>query len=208
MAKRAEIASTARKEMNKIMAKLRLQRALKHRTASSTDAVFQPGDKVLVWREKIVNNRIGEWMGPFLVESVQIENKLVHVRDDNKGTTTPFNFYQVKKYFEPDMLSSSYMKQLDSHLRGLSTMYNSPPQLDSYYGTFLTEVLKKQDPRASSPEMKAAIHKEVTGLMEAGTFKIILHEEVPEDANILPGRFVLAIKSTNDNEISIKLASL
>ncbi len=25
---------------------------------------YDPGDQVLVWREKVVNHRIGEWVGP------------------------------------------------------------------------------------------------------------------------------------------------
>ena len=30
----------------------------------STDRSYQPGDKVLVRREKVIENRIGEWTGP------------------------------------------------------------------------------------------------------------------------------------------------
>lgn len=41
--------------------------------------------------------------------------------------------------------------------------------------------------------MRAAIAKEVKGLMDASTFKIVLREEAPPDEIILPGRFVLAI---------------
>lgn len=52
--------------------------------------------------------------------------------------------------------------------------------------------------------MKAAIEKEVKGLMDAGTVKIIPREEIAPDANILPGRFVVSIKSTKDNEVNHK----
>ena len=48
--------------------------------------------------------------------------------------------------------------------------------------------------------MKAAVEKEVDGLLKAGTFKVILREDVKPDASILPGRFVLSIKSTKDDE--------
>lgn len=42
------------------------------------------------------------------------------------------------------------------------------------------------------------------GLLDRGTFKIILREEVPADANILPGRFVLTMKSTEKGEVKYK----
>ncbi|CAN8072966.1 unnamed protein product [Agarophyton chilense] len=40
--------------------------------------------------------------------------------------------------------------------------------------------------------------------LDRGTFKVILKEDVPIDGNILPGRFVLAIKSTDDGRIKYK----
>ena len=52
--------------------------------------------------------------------------------------------------------------------------------------------------------MMNAVKKEVIGLFERGTFKIILREDVPENANILPGRFVLAIKSTEEGQEKYK----
>lgn len=46
--------------------------------------------------------------------------------------------------------------------------------------------------------------KEIRGLLQRGNFKVILREEVSPDANILPGRFSLAIKSTKDDQIKFK----
>ena len=40
--------------------------------------------------------------------------------------------------------------------------------------------------------------REINGLHERGTFEIILSEGIPENADVLPDRFVLAIKSTED----------
>ena len=39
---------------------------------------------MLVWREKIVNHRIGEWMGPYLVDSVELHKKFIHVRNEKR----------------------------------------------------------------------------------------------------------------------------
>eukprot|EP00171_Calliarthron_tuberculosum_P023641 IDg23641t1 len=69
---------------------------------------------------------------------------------------------------------------------------------------FLTEIIDQKDPRAKSWEMTAAKKSEIAGLLSRGTFKVILREEVPPDANVLPGRFVLAIKSTEDGNIKFK----
>ena len=52
--------------------------------------------------------------------------------------------------------------------------------------------------------MKAAIMQEVFGFLPRGTFKVILREELPDSANALTARFVLAIKSNADGKIKFK----
>ena len=52
--------------------------------------------------------------------------------------------------------------------------------------------------------MKAAIIQEVQGFLPRGTFKVILREEIPDGANALTARFVLAIKSNADGKIKFK----
>jgi hypothetical protein len=50
--------------------------------------------------------------------------------------------------------------------------------------------------------MKAAKNKEIRGLLERGTFKIALRNDIPKGANKLGGRCVLTIKdSGTDREI-------
>lgn len=48
--------------------------------------------------------------------------------------------------------------------------------------------------------MKKAIKDEINKLMKRGVFDIVLREELPKNANILGGRFVLAIKDPNTKE--------
>lgn len=55
----SRIAHDAPIEIAKHKAKLRLNRALRHQVPIASDASFDPGDKVLVCRGKVVNNRIG-----------------------------------------------------------------------------------------------------------------------------------------------------
>ena len=48
------------------MAKLRIQRELKHRVPHATDETHEMGFKVLANREEVVAGRIEEWFGPYL----------------------------------------------------------------------------------------------------------------------------------------------
>ena len=51
------------------------------------------------------------------------------------------------------------------------------PQCDS----FLTEILKPYDSTSCSAEMIDAIRKKIKNLIERGTFKVILREEIPQN---------------------------
>ena len=68
----------------------------------------------------------------------------------------------------------------------------------------LTEIIPSDDPRAKDPRMAAAIKEEVRDLLRRGTFKVILSEEIPDVANVLTARYVLAIKSKADGSIKFK----
>lgn len=52
--------------------------------------------------------------------------------------------------------------------------------------------------------MTDALKKKVSGLLERGTFKSVLREDIPPDANVLPGRFVLDITSDHDGTVKLK----
>ena len=62
-------------------------------------------------------------------------------------------------------------------------------------------MVHRADPRGYSQKINEARRKEIKSLLERGTFKVIVRQEVPPDGNVLPGRFVLAIKSTEDCRI-------
>lgn len=64
LGERAALAHAARSEMQTIMAKMRVGRALKHSVPAAADCSYEFDDQVLTWREKIVNNHIGEWQAP------------------------------------------------------------------------------------------------------------------------------------------------
>ena len=56
---RALVANAARRDMEKQMAQVRVQRALRHATPAASSMNVQEGHEVLVWREIIINNRVG-----------------------------------------------------------------------------------------------------------------------------------------------------
>jgi hypothetical protein len=57
---------------------------------------------------------------------------------------------------------------------------------------FIAEIMKQGDPRAM--KFEEAKRKEIQGLIDRGTWKVELKEDVADNANVLGGRFVLAIK--------------
>ena len=64
------------------MAKIKLARAKKHKIPTSADRGYALEDKVLFWREKIVNNRVGEFIDPLTVISYDEFSKIVLVKDE------------------------------------------------------------------------------------------------------------------------------
>ena len=197
MAERAPVTERARKLMSSEMADSKVRRALKHNVPQNIDHVYQPGDKVLVWREKLVENRIGEWTGPFIVKTVDMKSKIVTVQEDSKSPFQRFNFTQVKPFRTPEAIAVDYLQTLHDAFKP----YASPAEaLDIR----LTEVVRADYERASSPKMQKAILAEVRDLLRRGTFKVVLKEELPDGANALTARFVLAIKSTVDGKVKYK----
>ena len=79
------MARVALKEIKKQIAKLRMQRALHHAVPLAAGINFQPGQQVLVWREKVISNLIGEWKVPFAVESTDERKKTFHVKNLETG---------------------------------------------------------------------------------------------------------------------------
>lgn len=194
---RAKLANTIRAEMDSQMALLRVNRALRHDVPPASDSVYEIGDQVLVFREKQVNNRIGEWLGPFTVCGVNMDSKLVYVHLKESESPKAFGLAQVKKYHPPEISTNHLFTDLHDALY----YFGSRNHRDGgYLNAFATEVINKSDPRFESQFMRDAKKAEIKGLMERETFKVVKTENIPPDATILPGRFVLAIKNVDGLE--------
>lgn len=194
---RAKLAEAARNEMQYQMAKLRINRALRHQSPAAAHIAFEPGQNVLVWRENIIANRIGEWKGPYAVSTIDRQRKLIYVRDCHIGPARPFGIAQVKPYHTPEDNVNTMFTQLHDSLQS----YRTPDIMQHVY---MTETLSPDDDRCNSPQMTEAKRNEIRNLIERGTFKVVCREDVPLDANVLTGRFVLCIKSTPDGNIKHK----
>ena len=95
-----------------------------------------------------------------------------------------YNTHQVKPFYRD---INNNMKELKSE-----NDHGQPP-----YTVHITEVIEPNDPRAW--KFDEPIKKEIEGLIKRKTWKIVCRSEVPDDANILGGRFVLAIKDEGTN---------
>lgn len=131
-----------------------------------------------------------KWHGPFLI--TDIDDKIVTVCDDDTGYRQRFNIQQVKPFFRDtpdanvDMDSAEILHSMLAPFR--SCVAPQPPT----YAVHLSETIEPHDPRAAL--FGDAKRKEIQGLIDRGTWKIVLKDEMPNNANVLGGRFVLVIK--------------
>lgn len=79
--RRAQTATSARKKMEKQMALARVKIVLQHIAHNAVNQGFGFAKKGLVWREKIVNLRICNWLSFYIVSDVEESKKQVHVND-------------------------------------------------------------------------------------------------------------------------------
>ena len=184
-----EALQKAQAELNSIVAERRIRRALLHKVPNAADVVFRPGTEVLVYRE---NEQ--KWRGPLLV--VAVKEKIVTVKNEQTGAEGDFNVQQLKPYLRPIPFQETPTERDSTYamnymLKDLASENRPPPPS---YGVFLIEVILPGDVRAKDPRFREAREREIRGLLERGTWKVVLKENVPKDANIIGGRFVLAIK--------------
>ena len=92
----------ARLEMETITAELRIQQALRKNLPPASKVVLQPGQELLVYREKQNPN----WTGPFKI--IRLLDKQVFI--DRHGTEVQHSVSQVRPYVrDPESLYSSIL---------------------------------------------------------------------------------------------------
>lgn len=177
----------AKAEMEAITSELRLRTALLSKLPSASKYNLREGKQVLVYREK---EKPYKWTGPYKI--VRIDDKQVFI--DRNGEEIQHSRAYVKPYID------------ESHDHAFETRYNMVQPISlvkqELFKVNLTKVLHPQDPRCNLSEFVDAKYKEIKGLLDKGTWKVELKEDIPEGSNILTGRFVLCIKNVNiDQEL-------
>ena len=84
--------------MARRLAKVRIKGALNHQTPPATKRYYQTGDKVLIWREKQVENRIGQRVGPCIAVSTDEVSKVFPVQLDPDSPYERYRMTQVKHF--------------------------------------------------------------------------------------------------------------
>ncbi len=153
-----------------------------------------------------MENRIGEWIGPYTVETIDHSSKIVTVKKDENSQFERYNMTQVKPILRPVEATNAFMDVVhqffvpyasDSRTIGnQSFALERDPKTSLNAGetnsqdartmnnttcntsTQATDVIEQNDPRASSPQMKAAIMSEVQDLMRRDTLKVVDRSEL------------------------------
>lgn len=174
---RSKIAHESRIEIPKHINKARDARALKHSLPAAVDSPCNAGEQILVCRENVVNNRICEWLGPLVVYNYDADKKLDYVHCDKDTASKPFGTVQIKRYFTSEITAYSFLTDVNDR-QGILPRAN--------YGKLSYRSINTFRPLARHPRMEEAVNKEVRGLFERDTFKVLLREEVPNSTNVVP----------------------
>ena len=171
---------TAREEYERLVSRAIVGRGIRSIPPPACDHKYMPGDFVYLYREGVKH-----YTGPHLVASVDDKQIRIHVGD--RTGPRSFNITQVRP---------APITRLHSMDEVLTADNTGPPRI------LYTEVLTRGDPREKC--FDDAKRQELMGLIEKGTFRVVLREEIGQNPNIVPSRYVLAIKHSETGETKMK----
>jgi transposase InsO family protein len=174
----------ARREYEHWVCRQRIMIGLKRRPPPASSYCIMPGDKVAVYREGL-----REFTGPYIATGVHGKEILVELGQSTGPRS--FNIAQVK----PWPLQNEGAPALDRPQFPLVRDKTPLPGLSEIHWT---EVVYPNDPRTKLFDFEK--QKELYGLIERGTFRLVLREESGARPNIIPSRFVLSIKHESGHE--------
>ena len=164
------------------------------RAANPTKGKGRIGHSVGLCRRRLLLVVVSCVAGP--LDLLSRPDRRIALQDTRDGLQRPYNIAQVKPYLSEVEVSNAFLVDIQKGLGSYST--HEPNDVH------LTEVLKPNYPRASSFRMTKAKGAEIMGLLDRRTFKVVLREEIPPNGHVLPGRFVLSIKSTEFGDEEFK----
>lgn len=175
---------TTRQEMERLSAELRVKEALKAKLLSATRYDFSVRKYFREYSEKSRT-----WEGLFKI--TKIMGKKIWITD---GKIQPFSRTQIL----PDPADVAD-KELSRLLEGFKN-FNS----GGIPAIYVTEEIHPTSPRNHDPAFDITKFKEMCGLIEKGTFKVICSPNVEQDAKILGERLVLATNNIGTNNLVYK----
>lgn len=181
----------ARAEMATITAELRVRKALMSKIPTAASYVINPGEQVWVYRE--TDKR---YIGPHPV--IRVEDKQVFILVGNKEVQ--HSIHQVIPDQDFQKLTNETCFMDIPHSAMIQFKSNHRLHKRDTQEVLIQEIIHPSDPRSRSPDANAARKKEIDGLVRKGTWKVVIKEEVPPDANVLNGRFFITIKDIETNE--------
>ena len=187
---------SARAEMETIACELKLAQALRSKLPPAADYQLSVGDQVLVKREKIAAAQ-----GPFPIVEIDADGKQIFILDE-KGAKKQFSVSQIRPYYqEPSDILFSHINDMlhDFRSEPASAPAHDTPE-KNICSTHVSEVIKCTDPRSLSDAAISAKRKEIGGLLSRKTWKVVCERDVPTDANIMGGRFVLTLKDVGTDK--------
>lgn len=121
-----------------------------------------------------------------------MDRKLIddHLKDNELSKS--FKIGQIKKYLPIIQTSLSFFCGLKK------AFINYTSDIDdekSILGVYPTEIISLDDPRAATHEMEQTKISKVKELLDRDTIKVVDCDQIPADESVLPGKFVLKIKS-------------
>jgi hypothetical protein len=123
---------------------------------------------------------------------VLVEDKIITIKDLESERVLRFSTQQIKPFLraspstDVDEGAIEITHAMQFRFTSTDAKVKSPPRQ-----VLLSEVIGPSDSRTAL--FDAAKQKEIQGLIECGTWKVVLKYEMPENPNIMGCRFVLTI---------------
>ena len=177
LTERADAAQQARRYMSQHLAKVKVKRAIHQNTPPESDRVYQPGDEVIAWREKLVENRIGEWIGPYTVVTTDSNAKIVVAQKEAGSALERFNTTQVLLFLQSEKAAVAFFDVLN---RTFSTYASQSTSL-SYHHTPIKEYRRSHKiNKIEAPERRAKAESIQNGSISNDAVSAIQFVEVIE----------------------------
>ncbi len=186
---RIDALSRARQEMGTIVSEFLLHRALAFRVPRNAELKIEPGKKV-----RIYCNTFKKYVGACPV-----------VRIDGKQLFFVINYREVQFSFHQAIQASTYDMIVNGErlvhtiskvlLKFLLTRGSTTPNKKRIIPTVhITEGLHHTDLRTCTREGDKACELEIENLVRRSTWEMVVEEDVPKNANMITGFFVVTIK--------------